>query len=189
MSKAAPRTSAKVIALCTAIVLSSLSRGLAQEESSQCEAAFSKRDFEVALKYCAIAAAQGNAKAQDDMGLMYDYGHGTAQDYNAAFSWYVKAAKQGDSEGEYLLGGMYRFGHGVDRSDLLAAVWYKKAAKHGFAIAQSALGSVYESGGVGFAPDYSQAEFWYRKAADQGFKPAQDKLERLIKEIGSRTQQ
>jgi energy-coupling factor transporter ATP-binding protein EcfA2 len=40
-------------------------------------------------------AEQGNAKAQNDLGVMYEQGRGIARDYQQAVQWYRKAAEQG----------------------------------------------------------------------------------------------
>jgi hypothetical protein len=42
-------------------------------------------------------AAQGNADAQSDLGLMYADGQGTPQDYAEAYKWYNLAASQGQA--------------------------------------------------------------------------------------------
>ena len=43
------------------------------------------------------AAAQGFAAAQDNIGFMYEFGHGVRRDYAEAMTWYSKAAEQGDT--------------------------------------------------------------------------------------------
>ena len=42
-------------------------------------------------------ANQGDARAQDNLGYMYDKGRGVAQDSKQAAFWYRKAADQGDA--------------------------------------------------------------------------------------------
>ena len=49
----------------------------------------------VALKWYRMAAEQGDADAQTDLGIMYDNGFGVPQDYAEALKWYRKAAEQG----------------------------------------------------------------------------------------------
>ncbi len=53
-------------------------------------------------------AAQGNAKAQSYLGLMYYDGWGVPQDYAEAVKWWRKAAEQGYGEAQFNLGYMYR---------------------------------------------------------------------------------
>lgn len=58
-------------------------------------------------------AEQGNADAQNNLGVMYYFGYGVPQDYKKAFEWYTKAAEQGNAKAQYRLGDMYYFGYGV----------------------------------------------------------------------------
>lgn len=48
-------------------------------------------------------AAQGFAKAQYNLGLMYFKGEGVKQDFSQAKLWYEKAAAQGDAEAKKAL--------------------------------------------------------------------------------------
>ena len=54
-----------------------------------------ERDYYKAVKWYKEAAMQGDATAQNNMGLMYELGQGVEQDYNKAIEWYQKAAAQG----------------------------------------------------------------------------------------------
>ena len=53
------------------------------------------QDYAQAVKWFHLAAEQGLAKAQFNLGLLYDTGHGIAQDYAQALKWYRLAAEQG----------------------------------------------------------------------------------------------
>ena len=59
------------------------------------------------------SAAQGNAIAQFNLGVMYANGHGVSQDHVRAVEWYRKAANQGHADAQSNLANMYRNGHGV----------------------------------------------------------------------------
>ena len=50
-------------------------------------------DFNDTLKL----ANNGDAKAQSDLGWMYETGNGVSQDYIKAVEWYLKAARQGEA--------------------------------------------------------------------------------------------
>ena len=52
---------------------------------------------EAQLRAIQEAAAQGDAKAQFNLGYMYANGQGVRQDYAMARQWYEKAAAQGDA--------------------------------------------------------------------------------------------
>ncbi len=53
----------------------------------------------VALKWYRMAAEQGHAGAQNNLGVMYDKGDGVTQDYVQAHIWYNLAAAQGNELG------------------------------------------------------------------------------------------
>lgn len=76
-------------------------------------------------------ADHGHAKAQFNLGVMYDLGQYVAQNYAQAVSWYCKAAEQGNANAQYNLALKYQIGQGVIKDDTKAAYWYKKAAEEG----------------------------------------------------------
>ena len=54
------------------------------------------QDYVEALKWYRLAANQGNAIAQFDLGFMYENGHGVPQDYVRAHMWFNLSAAQGN---------------------------------------------------------------------------------------------
>ena len=86
------------------------------------------------------AAEQGHAKAQDNLGIMYEAGWGITEDDVQAVYWFTKAAEQGYAEAQFSLGVMYDIGAGVSEDKVQAVYWYKKAAEQGYALAQDSLG-------------------------------------------------
>jgi tetratricopeptide (TPR) repeat protein len=81
------------------------------------------------------AAAQGNAPAENHLGLMYMNGFGVSTNYAQALSWYNKAAAQGNFSGECNLGIMYDRGLGVPRDKVTAYMWYIVATQDGSPLA------------------------------------------------------
>ncbi len=122
-----------------------------------------------------IAAEQGYAGAQYNLGFMYDCGQGVTQDYAEAVRWYRKAADQGYADAQYELGFMYECGQGVSQDYAESVRWYRKAADQGIARAQYNLGLMYGRG-QGVTQDYAEAVRWFRKAAEQGKAGAQYNL-------------
>ena len=59
------------------------------------------------------AAEQGDAEAQNNLGLAYYNGKGVTQDYVEAVKWWRKAAKQSNANAQYKLGLIYADGWGV----------------------------------------------------------------------------
>ena len=74
------------------------------------------------------SADQGDARAQFNLGLMYDLGQGVPEDDAEAVAWYRKAADQGFAGAQYNLGLMYRNGAGVRQDDVEALKWRSLAA-------------------------------------------------------------
>jgi TPR repeat protein len=129
------------------------------------------QDYAQAASFRA-AAEQGDAVAQNNLGIAYDLGHGAPQDDAQAAVWFRKAAEQGDAVAQNNLGVLYETGHGVPQDYAQAAVWYRKAAEQGYAIAQYTLGICYLHG-QGVPQDNAQEAIWLRKAAEQGYANAQ----------------
>ena len=91
------------------------------------------QDFQEAGKWFRLAAAQGNALAQHNLGLMYRNGKGITQDYIQAVKWYRLAAVQGLDTAQNNLGLMYVQGEGVAQDYVRAHMWLNLAAMSGFA--------------------------------------------------------
>ena len=120
-------------------------------------------------------ANEGDACAQNNLGLMYKYGRGVERSYEKAVEWYLKAAEQGDADAQCNLGFMYELGDGVEQSYEKAVEWYLKAAEQGNTDAQYKLGDMYYYG-TGVEQSYEKAAEWYLKAAEQGDADAQYSL-------------
>ena len=133
------------------------------------------RDYAEALKILQPLAAQGVARAEFNLGMMYQKGRGVAMDNAAALSWFRKAAAQGMALAQYDIGWMYSNGAGVPQSDAEAVVWYRKAADQGLADAEYSLGLAYTNA-VGVKADDKEAAVWLRKAAEQDHAEAQGML-------------
>ena len=127
------------------------------------------------LESLRAAAEQGDATAQNNLGLLYHRGQGVAQDFEVAIRWYRIAAEQGRAGAQHNLGVAYRDGEGVVQNHEEAVQWFLMAAEQGVAGAQSNLGVAYHQG-QGIAQDFEEAVQWYRMAAEQGDAQAQSNL-------------
>ena len=87
-------------------------------------AAFLAGDYETALKIARPLAAQGDARAQDFLGEMYEDGDGVAQDYQEALKWYRLSAHQGSSWAQVDLGKMYANGKGTPSDIVRSYMWF-----------------------------------------------------------------
>ena len=137
--------------------------------------AYQRGDYDAALSEFLFAAQQGDARAQNMIGLMYDLGRGLPEDDEVAVRWYRLAAAQGHASAQYNLGLMHLRGTGVGQDDAEALRWIRKAAEQGHASAQNRVGLLYDAG-QGVAEDDEEAVHWYGKAAEQGNSSAQYNL-------------
>ena len=135
-------------------------------------AAYNKQNYEEAMNWWVIAAKQGNADAQYNLGVMYDNGRGVPQDYKEAAKWYQLAAMQGHASAQHNLGVMYEVGRGIPQDDSEAVRLYQLAANQGNASAQLNLGYMYAHG-RGVPQDDSEAVRLFQLAANQGNDVAQ----------------
>lgn len=112
-------------------------------------------------------AEQGDAAAQNMLGVMYSEGVGVPENDAEAVHWYRLAAEQGHAEAQLVLGGMYDKGKGVPENDVEAVRWYRRAAEQGHANAQVMLGVMY-SNGTGVLRNDMLAFMWSNIAAASG---------------------
>ena len=76
--------------------------------------------YREAVKWFRLAAAQGHADAQSNLGLRYTKGLGVTQDYREALRWFRLAAAQGHAQAQNNLGAMHAQGQGVAASRVAA---------------------------------------------------------------------
>lgn len=122
-----------------------------------------------------VAADEGNAEAQVNLGKAYYSGlGGLTKDDTKAVEWWQKAADQRNAEAQYYLAQAYDIGlGGLPKDGAKAVEWLQKAAAQGIAEAQLELGAVYADGQRGLSKDYTKAVEWWRKAAERGNAAAQ----------------
>jgi uncharacterized protein len=86
-----------------------------------------------------LATAQGDTKAQRDLGYRYFYGLGVKTDRTKAVYWYKKAAAKNDPKALYNLGLCHQEGDGVKQSHKWAMHYFDKFAKLGHDNAKKSL--------------------------------------------------
>jgi hypothetical protein len=134
------------------------------------------------------ATDQGNASAQNNLGVQYQYGRGVPKDLGKAAELHQKAADQGNADArnnlarlnekeqgkgdaQFKLGYTYYYGLGVPKDLRKAAELYQTAADLGNVEAQFDLGMMYEVG-QSVPMDLGKAAELYKKAANQNYEPA-----------------
>lgn len=90
-----------------------------------------KRDYKKGLNLLQIAAVQGNAEAQYNLGVTYYNGFGVKQDYQTAKKLWEIAAKQNHAYAQHNLAAMYLSGKGVEKNLPLAAKLLKQSCANG----------------------------------------------------------
>jgi TPR repeat protein len=127
-------------------------------------------------------AEAGDASAQYNLGVIYDFGKGVPEDDAESAKWFRLAAEQGDAKAQFNLGLMYANGEGVPKDDAEAVKWYRLAAEQGDARAQVHLGLMYAQG-KGVPEDYVQTYAWWNLAASQGNKKASKNMDIVRKNM------
>lgn len=117
-------------------------------------------------------ANQGNAEAQNLLGVMYDNEIyetiNSIESYILAREWFRKSADQGNDEAQFNLGTMYFYGRGSRRQDYITGrELYIKAANQGNISALNTLGELYFQG-ASVKQSYPTAMEWFKKSCDNG---------------------
>ena len=95
-----------------------------------------------AVRWYRLAAEQGDATAQNNLGVAYNNGEGVPPDDAEAVRWYRLAAEQGDATAQNNLGVAYGNGEGVPQDYVLAHMWLNVAAATGHENARKARENV-----------------------------------------------
>ena len=111
-----------------------------QKTLLQADAAYARADYAEAVRSYRLAAEQGNAQAQTNLGLMYGNGEGVPQNFAEAVRLFRLAADQGLAWAQTNLGLMYVNGQGVPHNYAEAGRLWLLAAEQGEAEAQYSLG-------------------------------------------------
>lgn len=130
-----------------------------------------KQSYQEAYQWYLLAAEQGEVRAQNNLGVLFDDGDFVLQNKQEAVKWYKLAADQGYATAQNNLGVMYAIGEGVEQDDAEAIKWYKLAADQDYAESQYNLGTIYENGD-GVAKDIFEAINWYKQATINGHTDA-----------------
>jgi hypothetical protein len=77
-----------------------------------------EQDSTEAVRWYRIAAEQGHAIAQNNLGMCYSYGNGVTQDYTKAVRWFRLAAEQGDADAQELVNELQQTQHTDSSSKL-----------------------------------------------------------------------
>lgn len=173
-----------VLSLLGLLLLSSLSVASTPEEAyQQGQTLAQQQDFAAAIPHYQVAAEQGHANAQFQLGRLYAEGQGVTRDDKQAFMWLQKAAQQGVLAAQNNLGVLYQHGRGTEQDYMSALYWYEKAAKQGAKDAQTNLQMLHSQ----LYRQYREDFFHTFGEAQKGHMQAQYKLGLMLNNgIGTR---
>lgn len=97
------------------------------------------QNYSEAARHYRLAAEQGHAGAQNNLGFCYHNGWGVPKDMSQAAMWYKRSADQGNAWGQSNYGTCLEFGWGVKKNLSAAIEMYRKAAAQGHASAKKHL--------------------------------------------------
>lgn len=100
-------------------------------QDRRADKAYMKGNYEKSAKELESLANLGDARAQYNLGLLYDQGLGVPQSDALALRWYTQAAERGESRAQYNLGIMYMNGQGTAPDPVLAYFWFSLAVAQG----------------------------------------------------------
>ena len=121
------------------------------------------------------SASQGNAAAENMLGVSYENGEGTELDEELALYWYQEAAKHNNPNAQNNLANCYKYGWlGLDIDPEKAFELYKKAAEKGIVDAMFEVAEFYNASHL----TSQKSVEWYKKAADAGHGDAMFELAR-----------
>ncbi|MFN4210438.1 MAG: peptidoglycan-binding protein [Devosia sp.] len=121
------------------------------------------------------AAANGDPRAQFEIGAIFTEGRAVPQDYVEAAKWYERSAAQGFVPAQYRLGNLYEAGQGVDKDIEIAKLWYQRGAEAGNRMAMHNLAALYAGGLLG-EQEFETAAEWFAQAAARGMTDSQFNL-------------
>lgn len=136
---------------------------------------YTEKDYEKALNWYLRAANAGNTRAMNQVGWMYQNGHGVQQNHEQAMEYFLMASEIGVPVAMNNIGWMYQNGYGVAKDYGKAMDWYLQAAEAGDATAMFNLGYMYTEG-LGITQSYSKAMDWYLQAAEAGNATAMNNI-------------
>jgi uncharacterized protein len=140
--------------LCAVLVVlfwSTVSLPLAFAGVDEGVVAYDQGNYVTALREFRIAALNGDARAQYNLGVMYRTGNGVSQDYQEADRWYRNASEHGHVLAQFSLGLMYKEGfigkkyvqdQGIVNNYVKAYKWFSIAAAGGHTLSEETMGTI-----------------------------------------------
>lgn len=110
--------------------------------------AFDSGDYETAFNLWLPLAENGDADAQNYLGILYYLGLGVSKDYKKTLVWYERAAKAGHADAQRNYGDMINSGRGIQKDNYQAYKWYFAASQQGNKKAERQVTAIAASGNL-----------------------------------------
>jgi len=142
--------------------------------------AYSRGDYELAIKKWSAQALAGDPFAKYSLGIMYEHGTGVEQSFSSAIDLYSSAAEDGVPQAKHNLAWIYlRSDAGAER--IIEGVrLLEENANMGFGASQSDIAMMYLDGD-NVVHDEGLAVRYFALAAEQGVSSAQNTLGRMYR--------
>lgn len=98
-----------------------------------------KRDYKKSFFWLSKSAKKAYSKAENELGLLYEFGKGVTQNTDYAFYWYLKAAWQNLAVAQNNIARLYFLGKGVGVDYRRSYVWASIASDNGSSMAKRGL--------------------------------------------------
>ena len=147
--------------------------------------ALEQRDYKTALYYLSLFAANGDAKANYNLGIMYREGLGVEKDDVQSLTHFIEAAESGHMLGNYAVGLAFLTGQGSDIEAEAAIYYFTEAALLGHAISPIEIGNLYFQGTL-IEKDLVSAHFWWSLAHDRNAPGASKNLGILMTKMSQK---
>lgn len=134
--------------------------------------ALERKHYSTAMRAWLRLAEGGHAKAQNNIGHLYEEGLGVSQNYGTALKWYKKAADADLPEAQHNIGMLYSQGYGLEKNWREAVKWFRKAGSNELPESIYMVGLAFYQG-EGVKLDYARAKANFLKSALVGYGPAQ----------------
>ena len=161
-----------MVVRCLIVFLGSFFLGPAAAEVNLGANAYDEGRPSVALRYWLPLARKGNPRAQNNLGVMYERGHGVSKDYKKAKIWFDRAAQQDLEEAKVNLGLLYYSGSGVTQNFEKAFALFFDAAQNKLPEANHMLGLL-NYFGLGTLSNLPAAKQYFEAAAVKGYAESQ----------------
>ncbi|KAG9305566.1 hypothetical protein G9A89_001627 [Geosiphon pyriformis] len=118
-----------------------------------------------AFHFYKLAAQNGDAIAQNEVGVCYHEGIGVNLSREEAFKWYRVSAEAGNAFGLSNMAYCYEKSIGTQKDSSRAFINFEKAACMGYSVAKNDLGHCYFHG-IGTKKNQQKGFWWYHDAAE-----------------------